>query len=94
MAPKTDLSGVSVFAGAHKIVGIAIWRIEKFEAVRISKNKEGEFFSGDCYLVLHAMAPPRTEKFVYYWLGKDSTQDERGTLALKAIELDDVGTKK
>ena len=33
-------------------------------------------------------------KHIYYWQGKDSSQDERGTSALKAVELDEVGSRR
>lgn len=75
---------------AHK-AGLTIWRIEKMEVNQIDPKSYGTFFSGDCYIVLKTI-----EKFssfvwdLYFWIGKDSSQDEQGAVAYKTVELDDL----
>mmetsp|Transcript_10879 Transcript_10879/g.19208 ORF Transcript_10879/g.19208 Transcript_10879/m.19208 type:complete len:577 (+) Transcript_10879:76-1806(+) len=61
------------------------------------KSDYGSFFSGDSYIVLNAYKPkdPLTGKLrnvisydLHYWLGSESSQDEIGVAAYKAVELD------
>lgn len=67
-----------------------VWRIENFKPV--PWNDIGSFCSGDSYIVLHGYkkgASAKTYHDIYFWLGKDSSQDETGTAAKKTVELDD-----
>jgi len=81
------------FSGAGKDEGITVWRIVDFEAEPVPKKQHGKFFTGDCYIVLQAARKSRSdglEYTVFFWLGAESSQDERGTAAIKAVELDDA----
>jgi len=40
---------------AGKEAGIQIWRIEKFHVKNWAKDRYGEFYSGDSYIILHTM---------------------------------------
>jgi len=67
-----------------------VWRIEKFQLVPVPETLHGVFFSGDSYVVKYKYSASSSEKYlIYYWLGQHSAQDEKGTAALKAVELDD-----
>lgn len=77
---------------AGKKVGLQIWRIEKFQVVAWPEDKYGTFFDGDSYIVLRTYRKPEDEKLsfdLHFWLGADSSQDEKGTAAYKTVELDD-----
>lgn len=80
------------FEGAGQSDGVEIWRIEDFEAVSYPKEKHGKFHIGDSYIVLKTSnASTKYPSWsVHYWLGSETTQDEYGTAAFKAVELDDV----
>ena len=94
------------FAGAGQKVGLEIWRVENrrtkddtpdFGVKRWPKEDYGHFYSGDSYLVLNTykvkVDGKETDKLawdVHFWLGKDSSQDEIGVAAYKAVELDDL----
>jgi len=74
-----------------KKVGLQIWRIEKFKVKSWPKDRYGEFYSGDSYIILHTKENDEGKKEydVYFWLGKETSQDEAGTAAYKTVELDD-----
>jgi len=63
--------------------GVLVYRVEHFALSAVELG--APFFSGDCYLV-YAASPER--KDLWLWLGAESSLDEQGTLALKAVELD------
>lgn len=74
---------------------LVIWRIEKFKVKFWPVDQYGSFYSGDSYICLHIYderpAPGEDGKRfmdLYFWLGKDTTQDEMGTAAYKTVELD------
>lgn len=47
------------------------------------------FFSGDSYILLYTYQKGGSVQYMlYFWLGKDSTPDEKGAAALLAIALD------
>jgi gelsolin len=78
---------------AGKSVGLQIWRIEKFKVVAWPKDQYGSFYDGDAYIVLKTWKKPDMEKLfwdIFFWLGKNSSQDEQGTAAYKTVELDDL----
>mmetsp|Transcript_11376 Transcript_11376/g.13028 ORF Transcript_11376/g.13028 Transcript_11376/m.13028 type:complete len:385 (-) Transcript_11376:548-1702(-) len=70
-----------------------------FGVKRWPKDQYGEFYDGDSYIVLNTykMKDPETGKVtdalawdVHFWLGKDTSIDERGVAAYKTVELDDL----
>ena len=81
----------SDFEKAGTSDGIETWRIEDFKAVPYPKDKQGQFHVGDSYIILKTANSEC--KFptwnLHYWLGAETTQDEYGTAAFKAVELDD-----
>eukprot|EP01089_Gocevia_fonbrunei_P018482 TRINITY_DN624_c0_g1_i1.p1 TRINITY_DN624_c0_g1~~TRINITY_DN624_c0_g1_i1.p1 ORF type:complete len:375 (-),score=116.30 TRINITY_DN624_c0_g1_i1:65-1189(-) len=78
------------WANSGKEVGIQIWRIENFKVVAWPKDKYGQFFDGDSYIVFQTYGTAPNFAFrVYFWLGGNTSQDEAGTAAYKTVELDD-----
>ncbi|KAK4485582.1 hypothetical protein RD792_008225 [Penstemon davidsonii] len=73
-----------------KSSGIEIWRIENFHPVPVPKSAHGKFFTGDSYVILKttALKNGALRRDIHYWLGKDTSQDEAGTAAIKTVELD------
>ncbi|XP_023635046.1 villin-5 isoform X1 [Capsella rubella] len=76
--------------GAGQKSGIEIWRIESFKPVPVPKESHGKFFTGDSYIVLKTTASRNgsVHHDIHYWLGKDSSQDEAGAVAVMTVELD------
>jgi gelsolin len=89
-AAKTE----KAWEGCGEKVGIEIWRIEKFQVVHWPKDQYGSFYSGDSYIVLNTYLHPENDKKklynVHFWLGAESSQDEKGVAAYKTVELDDL----
>ncbi|KAH7557224.1 hypothetical protein JRO89_XS11G0077900 [Xanthoceras sorbifolium] len=78
------------FQGAGQRLGTEIWRIENFLPVPLPKSEYGKFYMGDCYIILQT-TPGRGGAYlfdIHFWIGKDSSQDEAGTAAIKTVELD------
>ncbi|KAK6826230.1 hypothetical protein RU639_005366 [Aspergillus parasiticus] len=71
--------------------GLWIWRIESFEVVPWPKNRAGEFYDGDSYIVLHSykVGDEKLGHDIFFWLGSKTSQDEAGTAAYKTVELDE-----
>ncbi|RVX09577.1 Villin-2 [Vitis vinifera] len=72
--------------------GTEIWRIENFQPVPLPKSDYGKFYTGDSYIVLQT-SPGKGGAYLYdihFWIGKDTSQDESGTAAIKTVELDTV----
>ncbi|MBA0552285.1 hypothetical protein Golob_023112, partial [Gossypium lobatum] len=72
--------------------GTEIWRIENFQPVPLPKSDYGKFYMGDSYIVLQT-TPSKGGSYLYdihFWIGKDTSQDEAGTAAIKTVELDAV----
>lgn len=103
---KSAAASDKQFDGAGQKVGLEIWRVENrrtkadtpdFGVKRWPKEDYGHFYSGDSYLILNTykvkVEGKETDKLgwdVHFWLGKDSSQDEIGVAAYKAVELDDL----
>ncbi|PVD37426.1 hypothetical protein C0Q70_00016 [Pomacea canaliculata] len=69
---------------------VEVWRVEDFDLKPVDKSVVGEFYSGDCYVIQYTYeVHGRPHHLIYYWLGSKATSDEKGTAALKAVELDD-----
>ncbi|KAL1569389.1 Villin-3 [Salvia divinorum] len=80
------------FQGVGQKAGLEIWRIENFQPVPLPKPDYGKFYSGDSYIILQTIAGRGGGYHydVHFWLGKDTSQDEAGTAAIKTVELDAV----
>lgn len=78
------------FQGVGQKAGTDIWRIENFRPVPIPKSYYGKFYCGDSYIVLQTTATKSGAYHydIHFWLGKDTSQDEAGTAAIKTVELD------
>ena len=71
--------------------GLYVWRIEEFQVVPWPKEKYGQFYDGDSFIVLRSYKLGETDKLghdIFFWLGNHTTQDEAGTAAYKTVELD------
>ncbi|KAK9529182.1 hypothetical protein VZT92_013295 [Zoarces viviparus] len=70
--------------------GIIIWRIEKMELVQIPEKSHGNFYEGDCYVLLSTQKVSSSLCYdIHYWIGSQSTQDEQGAAAVYTIQLDE-----
>lgn len=80
------------FQGVGQRLGTEIWRIENFQPVSLPKSDHGKFYSGDSYIVLQTTAGKGGAHLydIHFWIGKDTSQDEAGTAAIKTVELDAV----
>ncbi|KAL7092879.1 hypothetical protein ACP275_11G009200 [Erythranthe tilingii] len=80
------------FQGAGQRIGTEIWRIENFQPVPLPKSDYGKFYSGDSYIILQTSAGKGGAYLfdIHFWLGKDTSQDEAGTAAIKTVELDAI----
>ncbi|XP_049444451.1 scinderin like a [Epinephelus fuscoguttatus] len=67
-----------------------IWRVEGGDKKPVDKSTYGQFFGGDCYLVLYTYKDGGREKFIIYtWQGQKCSKDELGASAILTIQLDD-----
>jgi gelsolin len=77
------------------VEGLSVWRIEDFSVVQWPKEKIGQFYDGDSYIVLNSykLGRERGEQKlghdIFFWLGNHTSQDEAGTAAYKSVELDE-----
>jgi len=88
---KESAESEPAWEGAGQEVGIQIWRINKFQVEHWPKEDNGDFYSGDSYIILRTYKNPDEDDLEYdlhFWIGKYSTQDEYGTAAYKTVELD------
>ncbi|XP_051865688.1 advillin isoform X2 [Pristis pectinata] len=80
----------AVFKAVTDAPGILIWRIEKMELVPVPQKVYGNFFGGDCYILLVTQnVGSALKRDIHYWIGLDSSQDEQGLAALYTVQLDD-----
>jgi len=87
---KHAAEGEPAWKKIPKTPGVLVWRVEKFKIVEWPKERYGQFYSGDSYIVLHTYK--KDDKILYnvhFWLGEHTTLDEAGTAAYKTVELDD-----
>jgi gelsolin len=79
------------FANAGQTAGIQIWRIQNFKPVAYPQEEFGKFYTGDSYIILNTKVNKRGEKSwdIHFWLGSQTSQDEAGSAAIFAIQLDD-----
>ncbi len=50
---------------------VEIWRIENFELASVDPGTYGQFYAGDCYVILYTYLVNSKECYiVYFWLGQ------------------------
>ncbi|XP_054419821.1 scinderin [Pteronotus mesoamericanus] len=64
---------------------VEIWRVENNGRIEIDRNSYGEFYGGDCYIILYTY--PRGQ-IIYTWQGANATRDELTTSAFLTVQLD------
>ncbi|KPP79643.1 advillin-like [Scleropages formosus] len=63
---------------------------EKMELVQIPDKSYGNFFEGDCYILLSTKKVSNSLTYdIHYWIGSQSSQDEQGAAAVYTIQLDE-----
>lgn len=73
---------------------LQVWVIEgkvgKWDKVPVPEEKHGQFYGGDCYILLYTyQVNKRDEYIIYFWQGKDSSTDERAASAIFTMQMDD-----
>lgn len=63
-----------------------VFRIKQFDALRVDAPDVGKFYSGDCYIIVYTYG--HNNAIIYFWIGSQSSVDERGTAAIKTVEFD------
>lgn len=101
-ARKAAAKDDPAWEGCGQEVGLEIWRVENkwtesgtpdFGVCRWPKEDAGLFYKGDSYIVLKTSQDEDSDGLrwdAHYWIGSESTQDEYGVAAYKAVELDCV----
>ncbi|XP_072927458.1 advillin isoform X2 [Hemitrygon akajei] len=80
----------TVFKAVTDTPGILIWRIEQMELVPVPQKFHGNFFDGDCYVLLATQSVGSAlSRDIHFWIGLHSSQDEQGLAAIYTIHLDD-----
>ncbi|KAK6302437.1 hypothetical protein J4Q44_G00267920 [Coregonus suidteri] len=69
---------------------VQIWRVEDGDKVAVDPSSYGQFYGGDCYLILYSYRPGgREQHIIYTWQGLKCTQDELAASAFLTVKLDD-----
>ncbi|XP_074140649.1 villin-like protein isoform X2 [Sminthopsis crassicaudata] len=90
----THLQGQPELAAEQRMVDdgsgkVEVWRIEDLHKKPVDPKKYGQFYGGDCYLVLYTYQKSgRAQYIIYIWQGRYASVDEVTASALNALELD------
>ncbi|XP_061522540.1 villin-1 isoform X1 [Phycodurus eques] len=76
------------FRSVNRKPGLQMWTINKLQMVPVPARSFGNFFEGDCYIVLH-MSQNMGAADIHYWIGNTSSQDEQGAAAVYVTQLDE-----
>ncbi|KAE8291114.1 Gelsolin Actin-depolymerizing factor [Larimichthys crocea] len=69
---------------------VQIWRVENGDKVPVDPSSYGQFYGGDCYLILYSYrVGGREQHIIYTWQGLKCTQDELAASAFLTVQLDD-----
>ncbi|XP_066487512.1 scinderin [Tiliqua scincoides] len=86
----TKLHESPQMAAQHNMVDdgsgkVAIWRVESNGRVPVEPESYGQFYGGDCYIILYTY--PKGQ-IIYTWQGAHATRDELTTSAFLTVQLD------
>ncbi|XP_047662468.1 scinderin like b [Tachysurus fulvidraco] len=69
---------------------VQIWRVEDGARVAVDPSSYGQFYGGDCYIILYSYKQGgREQHIIYTWQGLKCTQDELAASAFLTVQLDD-----
>ncbi|XP_071341213.1 villin-1 isoform X2 [Trachinotus anak] len=79
------------FRNVGRKPGLQIWTINNMKMVPVPAQAFGNFFEGDCYIVLYISQNKGSGQStdIHYWIGKSSSQDEQGSAAIYVTQLDE-----
>ncbi|XP_063730159.1 LOW QUALITY PROTEIN: villin-1 [Eleginops maclovinus] len=79
------------FKSVSRKPGLQIWTINNMQMVPVPAQGFGNFFEGDCYIVLYITQSKGSGQSadIHYWIGKSSSQDEQGAAAIYVTQLDE-----
>ncbi|GLD54717.1 villin-like protein [Lates japonicus] len=79
------------FRNVSRKPGMQIWTINNMQLVPVPAQGFGNFFEGDCYIVLHISEKKGSGQSadIHYWIGNSSSQDEQGAAAIYVTQLDE-----
>ncbi|XP_056155160.1 advillin [Lampris incognitus] len=67
---------------------VQVWRIEDLELAEVNPKTYGQFYGGDCYLVLYTYKRSNQQQYILYmWQGRHTTQDEITACAYQAVNV-------
>ncbi|CAM4722406.1 hypothetical protein PO909_017064 [Leuciscus waleckii] len=78
-----------VFKNIQRKPGLQIWTINKMKMVPVPEQAFGNFFEGDCYIILYVSNGTTQSTDIHYWIGNTSSQDEQGAAAIYVTQLDE-----
>lgn len=85
--PRNRQNSVYIDDGNGKV---QVWKVDDFKKVEIPKEKYGEFYCGESYIVLYTYIWKNKDCYlIYFWQGRKSRVQEKGSSALLTIQLDD-----
>ncbi|KFU97734.1 Adseverin, partial [Pterocles gutturalis] len=64
---------------------VEIWRVESSGRVPVGPETYGQFYGGDCYIILYTY--PKGQ-IIYTWQGAHATKDELTASAFLTVQLD------
>uniref|UniRef100_A0A4W6DCM1 Villin like n=1 Tax=Lates calcarifer TaxID=8187 RepID=A0A4W6DCM1_LATCA len=68
---------------------VKVWRIENLELAEVNPSTYGQFYGGDCYLVLYTYQRSNQQQYILYmWQGRHATKDEITACAYQAVNVD------
>ncbi|KAK1885026.1 Advillin [Dissostichus eleginoides] len=77
------------FKSVSRKPGLQIWTINNMQMVPVQAQGFGNFFEGDCYIVLFMSKGSSQSADIHYWIGNSSSQDEQGAAAIFVTQLDE-----
>ncbi|GAB1598635.1 villin-1-like [Argonauta hians] len=70
---------------------VEVYRYQNYHLIALNKEQYGQFFNGDCYVVVYTYKVKSQEKhIVYYWLGIESNEDDQRLVAIRVIDLEET----
>jgi len=90
-ARKSAAGGEPAWEGIGLKGGLSVFRIENFIVTPVDVGDYGKFHKGDSYITLQTIEGEGgvCTHNIYFYLGSETSIDERGTAAYKTVELDD-----